>query len=95
MKESNRRVSAGAGTDALAKVRELLSEVVRLRHEGCRREQLAHATGACDGYIRALLDLGVCSEREVLAAVQGARFSADGPALAEVSEDGMAPVVAA
>jgi len=67
-------------TEMLETLRGLLREALRLRREGAVYARLAHANGAVDGYMRAIVDAGFCDSRELLALVAAERAELDGPA---------------
>lgn len=61
-------------------LRGLLREALRLRRDGAVYARLAHASGAVDGYMRAITDAGLADARELLAVVAEERAALDGPA---------------
>ncbi len=71
-------------SEMLAQLRPLLADVFRLRTQGGAYAKLAHAQGCADGYMRALLDGGIVSQRELLAFVAKQREAVDGPATREM-----------
>lgn len=48
-------------------LRELLRDVLKARFEGAPYRKLARAHGYADGYMRALLDIGMLNRQELLA----------------------------
>jgi hypothetical protein len=64
----------------LAELRRLLRESFTLQHEGGSYAKLARAQGNADGYMRALLDAGHATPKELLALVAEERTSVRGPA---------------
>lgn len=71
-------------TQLLATLRGLLRDVIRLRREGVAYPKLAAAQGYADGFMRALIDGGVCTQQELLTLVAEVRRGIDGPAVAAV-----------
>ncbi len=61
-------------------LRGLLREALVLRSEGASAARLARANGSVDGYMRALLDAGFASQRELLDLVARERAAVGGPA---------------
>ncbi|HTM43501.1 MAG TPA: hypothetical protein VL137_01025 [Polyangiaceae bacterium] len=72
-------------TEVLAELREMLSDVFRLRQSGIAYAKLQRAHGYADGYMKVLLDAGVVTKSELLALVSAERERVDGPATAVVS----------
>jgi hypothetical protein len=68
----------------------MLAGVIRLRTEGVAYPRLARAHGYLDGYMRALLDLGVVEQSELLRIIAAERAALDGPATAELATDATA-----
>lgn len=69
----------------LAQLHLLLADVFRLRTEGGAYAKLAQAQGYADGYIRALMDAGFMTQRDVLDLVAKQRQVVDGPATEELT----------
>ncbi len=61
-------------------LRQLLQDVFVAKAAGHPYAKLARAHGYVDGYMRAVLDLGVLDKTELLAMVTEARARIDGPA---------------
>jgi len=80
-------------TEMLETLRGLLREALRLRREGAVYARLAHASGAVDGYLRAIADAGMADQRELLALVARERAELDGPATRTLSAE--SPILAA
>lgn len=80
----------------LTQLRGLLRDALRLRREGVAYAKLSAAQGYADGYMRALLDGGVCTQSELLSLVAEVRRGSDGPAVAPVvvDSDETSPVAA-
>jgi hypothetical protein len=61
-------------------LRGLVREALKLRRDGAVYARLARASGAVDGYLRALVDAGVATRSELLDLVTEERVKLDGPA---------------
>jgi hypothetical protein len=58
------------GRDAVEGIlRKMLQDLFEADSQGARREKLARAHGYADGYMRAMLDLGVTTQKDLLALV--------------------------
>lgn len=68
-------------------LRALLNEAIELHQRGAAGARLGRAQGAADGYMRALLDLGVCSDKELLRVVAEQRARRLGPASGALAPD--------
>jgi hypothetical protein len=68
-------------------LRELLRDVFAAKASGEAYTRLARAHGYVDGYMRAVLDLGVLDKNELLALVNAERERASGPALGNARDD--------
>ncbi len=73
--------------EMLNNLRTMLTEVFRLRNEGASSANLAHSQGLVDGYIRALIDSGVATQKELLKIVAEQRRAVDGPATRELASE--------
>jgi hypothetical protein len=71
-------------TDMLLALRRVLRESFTLQHEGGSYAKLARAQGIADGYMRALLDGGYATNRELLTLVAEERAAVRGPATREI-----------
>ncbi len=61
-------------------LRKMLKELFEADSRGGRRDRLARAHGYTDGYMRALTDLGVMNQKELLAIVlDERRIAAEAP----------------
>lgn len=60
----------------LAELSDLLTQLYDAKFSGADGSAHARAQGLVDGYIRALLDMGIAEETEVLALVQSERHKA-------------------
>lgn len=69
-----------AKVQMLEELRSMLREAFTLQHEGGAYAKLARAQGNADGYMRALLDGGQVSQKELLALVAEERAAVRGPA---------------
>jgi len=69
-------------------LRQLLRDVFVAKAAGHPQGKLARAHGYVDGYMRAVLDLGVIPKAELLAMVTEERARAEGPATTAVHADG-------
>jgi hypothetical protein len=78
--------------DALRELRSLLRAALVATAAGGDHARLSRAHGLVDGYLRALLDLGVASRSELLGLVAAERERAGGPAtrVVDVSADEIA-----
>lgn len=56
-------------SEALQQVKTMVAEVTRARFAGGAYAKLARAHGYADGYMRALLDLGIVDRGELLKAI--------------------------
>jgi hypothetical protein len=72
----------------IERVQSLVSEVQRRCDEGTSARSLGHALGYADGYIQAVLELGLIPEQELHRAVTEARasFTVDDSANADAVE---------
>jgi hypothetical protein len=68
-------------------LRQLLRDLFVAKAQGNAHARLARAHGYVDGYMRAVLDLGVIEKSELLAMVTEERALSDGPATAIVRAD--------
>lgn len=65
-------------------LRTMLRDVFRLRRDGAAYARLSRAHGYVDGYMRALMESGVATQKELLEVVSAERVRVDGPATADV-----------
>lgn len=77
-----------------ADLKQLLHDVFVTKAAGKPYATLARAHGYVDGYMRAVLDLGVLDKTEMLAMVTEERARAEGPATAQVALDDVGPTFA-
>ncbi|HSC86814.1 MAG TPA: hypothetical protein VLC09_06065 [Polyangiaceae bacterium] len=66
----------------LDSLRGLLRQSFELGRRGALQEKQARAQGYADGYLRALADVGIANERDLLQLVQEVRRGSFGPATA-------------
>jgi hypothetical protein len=67
-------------------LRTMLRDVFRLRREGAAYARLSRAHGYVDGYMRAMMESGAATQKELLEVVAAERVKVDGPAT-ETSAD--------
>jgi hypothetical protein len=72
---------------SIAELRRALRESLTLQNQGSTFPKLSRAQGYVDGYMRAILDSGVCTQRELLAVVAEERARMNGPATGECGEE--------
>lgn len=60
-------------------LRTMLRDVFRLRRDGAAYARLSRAHGYVDGYMRALMESGVATQKELLELVAAERVRVDGP----------------
>ncbi len=70
--------------EMLGELRGMLRGAFTLQHEGCAAAKLARAQGLADGYMRAILEAGHASQKELLALVAEERAAVRGPATRQV-----------
>lgn len=81
--------------DQLDDLKRLLHELFTARAEGERYPKLARTHGYVDGYMRALLESGQATQRELLELVAEARARVSGPATREMAAESMEEIAAA
>jgi len=67
--------------EVISELRTMLADVFAAKEKGEAYGRLARAHGYVDGYMRALLDVGLVTKAELLDLVNGERERASGPAL--------------
>jgi hypothetical protein len=72
--------------DVLAELRSMLADMLAAKASGESLARLARAHGYVDGYMRALLDLGLASKAELQGLVNAERERASGPAMRPMAE---------
>ncbi len=73
--------------DMLRELRKVLRESFTLQHEGVAYAKLSRAQGVADGYMRALLDIGIASQKELSRIVAEERAKKLGPATQTLAPD--------
>jgi hypothetical protein len=75
--------------EVLADLKTMLEDMLRASAGGVAGPRLARAHGYVDGYMRALLDLGIATRKELLEVVAAERERVNGPAVRvlEVSDE--------
>jgi hypothetical protein len=71
-------------SDVLGELRAMLQDVFVAKSAGGAHARLARAHGYVDGYMRALLEIGVVSRPELLEIVSEEREKVSGPAIREI-----------
>ena len=69
--------------DLLGELKLMLNDMLSARARGVAPYRLARAHGYVDGYMRAVIDTGVATQKELLAVVAEERTQVFGPALLE------------
>jgi hypothetical protein len=67
--------------DVLSELQAMLRDLLAAAASGAGRGRLGRAHGYVDGYMRALLDLGIADQAELLQLVASERERASGPAV--------------
>ncbi len=80
--------------EMIAELRRLLNEVFTAQQEGSNYVRLATSRGYADGYMRMLLDTGMCTNKELLEIVSRERERVRGPAMRDVSVESGASLLA-
>jgi hypothetical protein len=70
--------------DVLEELRVMFRNVLAASEAGGSHARLSRARGAVDGYMRALLDLGIATREELLELIASERERANGPAIAVI-----------
>jgi hypothetical protein len=68
-------------TEVLSELQTMLRDLLAAAAAGTGRARIARAHGYVDGYMRALLDLGIVEQAELLQLVASERERASGPAV--------------
>ena len=71
--------------DMLTAVEGMLKEAFTAKAQGASQPRLARAYGYADGYLKALLDAGLASQKELLELVGHVRTAISGPATVETT----------
>lgn len=72
--------------EMISELRSMLADVFSAKERGESYGRLARAHGYVDGYMRALLELGVASKDELLEVVNAERERSSGPAMRPMAE---------
>ena len=80
--------------EVLAELRTMLGDVFTAKASGEAYGRLARAHGYVDGYMRALLELGLVSKAELLDIVNQERERSSGPAMRPMTDFAAAGVAA-
>lgn len=67
--------------EVISELRAMLADVFAAKEGGHSYGRIARAHGYIDGYMRAMLELGVVTKQELLEVVNGERERTSGPAL--------------
>jgi hypothetical protein len=67
--------------EVLSGLQTMIRDLIAAAAEGVGRGRIARAHGYVDGYMRALLDVGLTDQRELLKLVASERERANGPAV--------------
>jgi len=70
-------------------LRALVRESLTLQGQGAMYSKLSRAQGAVDGYMRALLDSGLATPRDLLRIVGEVRAELNGPSTGVLALDGV------
>jgi len=82
-------------SEVVTELRTMLADVFTAKASGEAYGRLARAHGYVDGYMRALLDLGIVTKAELLEVVNAERERSSGPAMRPMADVAPAPVAAA
>ena len=67
--------------EMLSELKRMLQDLLTAKTKGVSYQRLARAHGYVDGYMKALLEANIATQRELLAMVAEERASMHGPAL--------------
>ena len=73
-------------TEVVAELRSMLADVFAAKASGEAYGRLARAHGYVDGFMRALLDMGIVTKPELLDVVNAERERSSGPAMRPMAE---------
>jgi hypothetical protein len=76
--------------ELLKDLQSMLSDVLAAKAAGGSHDRIARAHGYVDGYMRALLDIGITTRTELLDIVAGVREKSNGPAVRVLGADDVA-----
>jgi hypothetical protein len=74
-------------SEVLSGLQTMLRDLLAAAATGGERARIARAHGYVDGYMRALLDLGIAEQAELLQLVAAERERASGPAMRVIEPD--------
>lgn len=80
--------------EVVAELRSMLADVFRAKASGEAYGRLARAHGYVDGFMRALIDMGIVTKAELLEVVNAERERSSGPAMFPVTDMAAADVAA-
>jgi len=80
--------------ELLGELKLMLNDMLSARARGVAPYRLARAHGYVDGYMRALLETGSATQKELLAVVAEERTNVFGPALAQLPHHSDANIAA-
>ena len=83
------------GVEMISELRTMLRDMMAASASGAGGARLARAHGYVDGYMRAMLDLGVSTRADLLALVAAERERFAGPAVRILEHDPDAPMAQA
>jgi hypothetical protein len=75
--------------EVLTTLRDMLRDVFSAKAAGETYSRLSRAHGYVDGYMRALLEMGLVTRQELLEIVAGEREKSSGPALRTLQDVGV------
>lgn len=81
--------------DLIAELQRLLHDVFVAQAQGTHYPRVARAHGYVDGYMRALLESGQATQRELLEVVAAERARVGGPATRDVTVESASEIAAA
>ena len=80
--------------EVVSELRSMLADVFAAKASGEAYGRLARAHGYVDGFMRALIDMGIVTKAELLDVVNAERERSSGPAMRPMPELGQAGVAA-
>ena len=80
--------------EVVTELRSMLADVFAAKASGEAYGRLARAHGYVDGFMRALIDMGIVSKAELLDLVNAERERSSGPAMRPMADLGAASVAA-
>ncbi|HEX8796169.1 MAG TPA: hypothetical protein VF765_34705 [Polyangiaceae bacterium] len=73
--------------EVIAELQNMLRDIMSAASGGTSYARIARAHGYVDGYMRALLDLGIAEQKELVQIVAAERERSNGPAVRVLSAD--------